>query len=169
MSIELTNTNASRIASALLSERRNAGSPAMGMVLTLVVVTDEGDHYDAMKAARAVSREHPARILGVIRRSARGAPNLDAEIKIGDGGSGAGILTTASGLAFTGDASGNAIALRTNDGATLWHSGSGRMGNGPITYELDGRQYIVVGGGSSLYAFALPQPAGTRGSRVAPR
>ena len=46
----------------------------MGMVLTLVVVADEGDHYDAMKAARAASREHPARILGVIRRPARGRP-----------------------------------------------------------------------------------------------
>ncbi len=52
MSIELTGTNASKIASALLAERRKAGSPAMGMVLTFVVVTDEGDHYDAMKAAR---------------------------------------------------------------------------------------------------------------------
>src|SRR5262245_5489593 len=95
--IELTNTNASRIASALLAERRKAGSPAMGMVLTFVVITDEGDHYDALKAARAVSREHPARILGVIRRSARGEPNLDAEIKIGDGGSGEQVLLRLSG------------------------------------------------------------------------
>jgi hypothetical protein len=30
------------------------------------------------------------------------------------------------------------------------------MQNGPIAYELDGKQYLVVGGGSSLYAFALP-------------
>jgi glucose-6-phosphate dehydrogenase assembly protein OpcA len=97
MSIELTGTNASKIASALLAERRKAGSPAMGMVLTLVVVTDEGDHYDAMKAARAVSREHPSRVLGVIRRSARGAANLDAEIKIGEGGSGEQVLLRMSG------------------------------------------------------------------------
>jgi glucose-6-phosphate dehydrogenase assembly protein OpcA len=97
MSIELTGTNASQIASALLAERRKAGSPAMGMVLTFVVVTDEGDHYDAMKAARAVSREHPSRILGVIRRSARGAANLDAEIKIGEGGSGEQVLLRMSG------------------------------------------------------------------------
>ena len=97
MSIELTGTNASKIASALLAERRKAGSPAMGMVLTFVVVTDEGDHYDAMKAARAVSREHPSRVLGVIRRSARGAANLDAEIKIGEGGSGEQVLLRMSG------------------------------------------------------------------------
>jgi glucose-6-phosphate dehydrogenase assembly protein OpcA len=97
MGIELSSTNASKIATALLAERRKAGSPAMGMVLTFVVVTDEGDHYDAMRAARAVSREHPSRILGVIRRSARGPANLDAEIKIGEGGSGEQVLLRMSG------------------------------------------------------------------------
>ncbi len=95
MTIELTATNASQIASALLRERRNAGSPSMGMVMTFVVVTDEGDHYDAFKVARAVSREHPARILGIIRRSARGKPNLDAELTIG--GSGESVLLRMSG------------------------------------------------------------------------
>jgi alcohol dehydrogenase (cytochrome c) len=73
------------------------------------------------------------------------------------GAGGAGVLTTASGLLFTGDAAGSALALRTRDGATLWHSSTGRMGTPPITYELDGRQYVVVGGGSSLFAFALPR------------
>ncbi len=97
MAVDLTSTNASKIASALLLERRRAGSPAMGMVMTFVVVTDEGDHYDALKAARAVSREHPARILGVIRRSARGAASLDAEIKVGDGPSGEQVLLRMSG------------------------------------------------------------------------
>jgi glucose-6-phosphate dehydrogenase assembly protein OpcA len=86
MTLDLTSTNASQIAAALLTERRKAGSPAMGMVMTLVVVTDEQDHYDALKVARAVSREHPARILGVIRRSHRGRAELDAEISVGGSG-----------------------------------------------------------------------------------
>lgn len=74
------------------------------------------------------------------------------------GGTGsAGVMTTASGLAFTGDAANNALALRSSDGTTLWHSGIGRIGNSPITYELDGRQYMVVGAGSTLFAFALPE------------
>ncbi|MBA3232543.1 MAG: glucose-6-phosphate dehydrogenase assembly protein OpcA [Propionibacteriales bacterium] len=97
MATEMTGTNASKVASALLTERGKAGSPSMGMVMTVVVVTDEGDHYDALRAARTVSREHPSRILGVIRRSARGAANLDAEIKIGDGGSGEQVLLRMSG------------------------------------------------------------------------
>jgi alcohol dehydrogenase (cytochrome c) len=74
------------------------------------------------------------------------------------GGAGtAGVLTTATGVTFTGDSASSALALRTSDGATLWHARIGRVGNAPITYELDGRQYVVMGGGSTLYAFALPQ------------
>jgi len=78
---------------------------------------------------------------------------------LGDGASGAGVLTTASGLVFTGDSSGNVLAMRTSDGSTLWHSGIGRVGNSPITYELDGRQYVVVGGGGVLYSWVLPETA----------
>jgi alcohol dehydrogenase (cytochrome c) len=65
-------------------------------------------------------------------------------------------MTTASGITFTGDVPGNAVAVRTSDGSTLWHASIGRMGNAPITYELDGKQVILFGGGSSLHAFALP-------------
>ena len=74
------------------------------------------------------------------------------------GASGAGVLTTASGLAFTGDSAMNAMAVRSSDGTTLWHAGIGRVNNSPITYELDGRQYVLFGGGSVLYAWALPSP-----------
>jgi len=75
---------------------------------------------------------------------------------LGEGAGTAGALTTESGLTFTGDIAGNVLALRTRDGTTLWHSGIGRVGNAPITYELEGRQYLLVGGGSGLYAFVLP-------------
>lgn len=74
------------------------------------------------------------------------------------GGAGAaGVLTTATGVTFTGDSAQSAVALRTSDGATLWHSRIGRVGNSPITYELDGRQYVVFGAGDSVYAFVAPQ------------
>jgi len=72
------------------------------------------------------------------------------------GAAAAGVLATASGVIFTGDSAQSALALRASDGATLWHSGIGRVNNSPITYELDGRQYVLFGGGSALYAFALP-------------
>jgi alcohol dehydrogenase (cytochrome c) len=45
--------------------------------------------------------------------------------ELGPGGSGAGVLTTDSGLTFTADASGNFLALASSDGKTLWHAGTG--------------------------------------------
>src|SRR6202451_751001 len=80
--------------------------------------------------------------------------------ELGPGGSGAGVLTTDSGLAFTGDAHGNVMALNTSDGKTLWHAGLGSgVSNSPITYMLDGRQYVLTGGGGVLFAWALPTGA----------
>ena len=75
----------------------------------------------------------------------------------GPDGSGAGVLTTDSGLTFTGDAPGNFLALDSSDGKTLWHAGSGAgMQSSPITYELDGRQYVLMSSGGVLFAWALP-------------
>ncbi len=77
---------------------------------------------------------------------------------LGDGTPTAGVLTTASGLTFTGDVHGNLLALDTSSGKTLWHAGQGdRMATSPITYELDGRQYLITGSGGVLFAWALPQ------------
>jgi alcohol dehydrogenase (cytochrome c) len=66
-----------------------------------------------------------------------------------------GVLTTAGGLLFTGDPVGNFIAFDAHSGATLWHSRIGHIRNTPITYRLDGRQYVLVATDQSLFAFAL--------------
>jgi alcohol dehydrogenase (cytochrome c) len=76
---------------------------------------------------------------------------------LGPRGSGAGVLTTDSGVCFTGDANGNFMALATATGETLWHAGTGAsMQTSPSTFELDGRQYVLAGSGSVLFAWALP-------------
>lgn len=78
--------------------------------------------------------------------------------ELGPNGAGAGVLTTESGLIFTGDAQGSVLALRTSDGKTLWHAGQGQgMQSSPITYELDGRQYVLTSGGGVMFAWALPE------------
>jgi len=78
--------------------------------------------------------------------------------EVGQGGSGAGVLTTDSGVLFTGDGAGNVIALETATGKTLWHAGTGAgMQTSPMTYELDGRQYVLEGSGSVMFAWALPE------------
>ena len=84
MIITLTETTTAKISSALLRARRNAGSPAMGMVLTLLVVCDEKEYESALTAAMESGREHPARILLVVTASGRTA-SLDAELRIGEG------------------------------------------------------------------------------------
>lgn len=86
--IELLDTNAAQIAAEFTRARARAGSPAMGMVMTLVIVVDEDDAEDAMKAARAASHEHPARVLGVILGDGRGAGQVNAQVGTGSGWSG---------------------------------------------------------------------------------
>ncbi|MFJ6216565.1 glucose-6-phosphate dehydrogenase assembly protein OpcA [Streptomyces sp. NPDC092296] len=94
MNTDLTDTTSSKINNALTEARRSIGAAAIGMVLTLVIVTDEGSAYDALKAAAEASREHPSRILAVIKRPgrsprARAEARLDAEIRVGsDAGTG---------------------------------------------------------------------------------
>jgi glucose-6-phosphate dehydrogenase assembly protein OpcA len=86
--IELTDTNAAGIAAALVRARKTAGAPATGMVMTLVIVVDEDSSEDAMDAARAASKEHPARVLGVILGDARGKGTVNAQVGTGSGWSG---------------------------------------------------------------------------------
>ncbi|MFR0351867.1 glucose-6-phosphate dehydrogenase assembly protein OpcA [Streptomyces sediminimaris] len=88
MKIDLTDTTASKINKALVQGRRAIGTPAVGMVLTLVIVTDEENAYDALKAANDASHEHPSRTLVVIKRVSRTprdrtSSRLDAEVRLG--------------------------------------------------------------------------------------
>jgi len=73
------------------------------------------------------------------------------------GGFGAapGLLTTAGKLVFGGDNAGNFLAHDAETGKILWHSRIGNVSNAPQTYQLDGRQYILVAAGDTLYAFYL--------------
>lgn len=68
-----------------------------------------------------------------------------------------GVLTTASDLLFTGSREGNFFALDAVTGALLWQVNlGGTVASGPVTYAVDGKQYIAVCGGSAMYAFGLP-------------
>jgi acido-empty-quinoprotein group A len=70
------------------------------------------------------------------------------------GTTGAGILTTAGKLLFTGDPSQNLIAYDPASGKILWHFRLPQnVSNGPSTYLLGGKQYLIVGAGDTLYAF----------------
>jgi alcohol dehydrogenase (cytochrome c) len=65
-----------------------------------------------------------------------------------------GLLSTAGNLIFTAG-SGGLEALDAATGAPLWHSRIGTITNAPITYELDGLQYVVVATANTMFAFVL--------------
>ncbi len=92
MMIDLAETTTGRIHDALRQARQRLGGPATGMVLTLVIVTDETAQYDAVRAASEASREHPMRVLAVITRRPQAASRLDAEIRVGESGPGEVVL-----------------------------------------------------------------------------
>ena len=83
--IVLEDTDSGGIASGFLEARRDAGSPAMGMVMTLVIVVPDEDAEEALAAARQAAREHPSRLLAVVIGSGRGASSINAEIRTGFG------------------------------------------------------------------------------------
>src|SRR6516164_9172893 len=84
MTIDLTDTTTSAIDSALNEARRRLGGMTLGMVLTLIIVTDEAAQYDAIRAANQAAREHPMRILAVITRKPKSDSRLDAEVRVGE-------------------------------------------------------------------------------------
>ena len=81
MTLYLPRTTTAQIAETLMAERLSVGGGAMNMVLTLIIVTDEADHYDAVRAATEAGREHPSRVIALIRRDPEAEPAIDAEIR----------------------------------------------------------------------------------------
>ncbi len=67
-----------------------------------------------------------------------------------------GLLSTAGGLLFASDGWGNFIALDARTGESRWHARlAANPTNAPVTFTLDGRQFVVIGAGDSLYAFSI--------------
>jgi alcohol dehydrogenase (cytochrome c) len=68
----------------------------------------------------------------------------------------AGVLTTASDVLFSGGADGNFYALDARDGKLLWQTNLGpSVTSGPMTYSVDGNQYVSVVSGNVLFTFGL--------------
>ena len=75
---------------------------------------------------------------------------------IGGGILGSGLMVTAGGLLLYGDGAGSFIAADAKNGTPLWHFNTGqRWKAGPMTYTVDGNQYIGVAAGSTIVAFGL--------------
>jgi alcohol dehydrogenase (cytochrome c) len=77
--------------------------------------------------------------------------------QIGDGGSSAGTMATASGLVFFGDDSESFEAVDGKTGKPLWHFNTGqKMHASPMSYAVSGKQYVAIAAGNDFFSFALP-------------
>ena len=72
------------------------------------------------------------------------------------GSAAAGVLSTAGGVLFASDPEGSLIALDARTGTQLWrYQTGGSIQNSPISYEVDGKQYVAIAGDSALFVFGL--------------
>jgi len=84
MKVELIDTSASTVRNELMRMCQQMGGLTTGVVLNLVIMTDEADQYDAMRAATQAGREHPCQVLGIIAKDGRRPRRLDAELTVGE-------------------------------------------------------------------------------------
>ena len=81
------------------------------------------------------------------------------DFKIFQGSLTNGLMATGGGLVFASTRDGNIVALDARTGKRLWHMQTG--GNNaaaPISYAVDGRQYVALASGNTVFSFALPKP-----------
>ena len=68
-----------------------------------------------------------------------------------------GVIATRGGLVFAATAEGQFLALDAASGKSLWNFRTGGpISASPISYSVDGKQYIAISAGNMVYAFALP-------------
>lgn len=101
-------------------------------------------------------------IPGETSRKVLVAYNLDTGLawkypQAGRGRSSGGTMTTAGGLLFFGDDAENFEAVDAHSGKPLWHFNTGQdMSASPMTYAIDGKQYVAIAAGSDVFSFSLP-------------
>ncbi|MBL8189502.1 MAG: PQQ-dependent dehydrogenase, methanol/ethanol family [Acidobacteria bacterium] len=80
------------------------------------------------------------------------------EYRISQGSLAAGLLATSGGIVFVGTREGNLIALDAKTGKFLWRFQTGAtIAASPMSYAVDGKQFIAIAAGGVLYSFALPE------------
>lgn len=83
MIIDIPSTTTAAVNKALVDLRESGGAVALGRVLTLVIVTEDGKAEAAIEAANDASREHPCRVIVLVSATRRGGPRLDAQVRVG--------------------------------------------------------------------------------------
>jgi PQQ-dependent dehydrogenase (methanol/ethanol family) len=80
------------------------------------------------------------------------------DFKLFQGSLNNGVMATAGGVLFASSRDSNFIALDAKTGKPLWrYQTGGNMAASPMSFAVDGRQYVAVASGDAIYCFALPQ------------
>ena len=132
----------------------------------LTPLREGGSELDEGAFAPYVDFLHRGGVVGIRRHERRAVRALDVmtgkqvwEFKL-HSPPWAGLVSTAGGLVFGGSEEGNFFALDAASGKPLWHypTGASIWGAAATTFMLDGRQFVLIPSGTTLVAFALPQP-----------
>jgi alcohol dehydrogenase (cytochrome c) len=77
--------------------------------------------------------------------------------QVGNGHGFAGTMTTMGKLAFFGDDAQSFEAVDARSGVPLWHFNTGQnLHASPMSYAVNGKQYVAIAAGSDIFSFALP-------------
>jgi alcohol dehydrogenase (cytochrome c) len=80
------------------------------------------------------------------------------DFKIAQRSIAAGVLATGGNVVFGAVRDGNLVALDAQSGKHLWHFQTGTtIAASPMSYAVNGRQYVAIAAGNTIYAFALPE------------
>jgi len=108
--------------------------------------------------SRPVAQESPRKFIRAISLET-GRIAWERE-ESGPGETWGGLLATAGGLLFSADESGAFVAMNAATGAPVWHlQMNAQWHASPMTYAVNGRQFVAIAAGSNVVAFALQEEA----------
>jgi PQQ-dependent dehydrogenase (methanol/ethanol family) len=100
----------------------------------------------------------PEREWGGIKAINPETGNIEWEYKFFIGSLSAGVLATQGGVVFAASRDGNFMAFDSRTGKLLWRFQTGmNIDSSPMSYAVDGRQFVALAAGGVLYSFALPE------------
>jgi len=133
-----------------------------------VVARDQGQGYRSAPVVYEAGRQYIGGVPFPSGDSAGGASKnfvlaidtTTGEVKwrfpIVRGSFGAGVLSTGGGIVFAGTATGDLVALDSKSGKFLWFfQTGGAIASSPMSYSVDGKQFVAIAAGNVLYSFAL--------------
>ncbi len=119
----------------------------------------EEEKYEPGKPYWGGKAVHPKeRVWGGIKAINPETGKIEWEYKLVAGNLSAGVLATGGGVLFASSREGNLLALDSRSGKLLWKFQAGSdINSSPMSYAIDGQQYIGLAAGKVLYTFALPE------------